>query len=76
MTANQSGVRHWRALPVAALDTTGCGDAFCGRLVVALACDTPLPAAIRVAQLAAALTAERRGAFAALPSVAELAIIA
>jgi ribokinase len=75
LTADGTGVRHWPAVRIAAVDTTGCGDAFCGRLVVALACDTPLPAAIGVARLAAALTAERRGAFAALPSVAELTII-
>ena len=64
-----------RAFPaeiVSAIDTTGCGDTFCGVLAAALAHDFTIEAAIGAAQKAAALTATRPGAFEALPSRAEL----
>ena len=60
---------------VAAVDTTGCGDAFCSVMAAALARGFTLDRAIAAAQKAAALTATRPGAFAALPSRAELAAI-
>jgi ribokinase len=73
-TAERAGVRHWPAMAVAALDTTGCGDAFCGRLAVALACSAPLDAAIGAAQDAAAFAAGRVGAYQSLPTIEALAI--
>jgi len=65
--------RTFAAETVAAIDTTGCGDAFCGALAAALARGLPIKAAIGAAQKAAALTATRAGAFDALPSREELA---
>jgi ribokinase len=67
-----------RAFPaeiVSAIDTTGCGDTFCGVLAAALAREFTIEAAIGAAQKAAALTATRPGAFQALPSRAELGAI-
>ncbi|PZM11552.1 ribokinase [Rhizobium tubonense] len=64
--------RHFAADPVEAVDTTGCGDTFCGVLAALLAQGQTLDDAIIRAQTAAAITATRRGAFAALPSRSEL----
>lgn len=58
---------------VAATDTTGCGDVFCGVIAAALVQGLPVDAAIALAQKAAALTATRPGAFDALPTSQELA---
>ncbi len=67
--------RSFAATAVAATDTTGCGDTFCGVLAAALSRGLTLEAAIDAAQRAAALTATRPGAFAALPTRDELAAI-
>lgn len=67
--------RLFAAEPVAAIDTTGCGDAFCGVMAAALARGCPIDGAIGLAQKAAALTATRAGAFEALPSRSELAAL-
>lgn len=64
--------RMFAAERVAAVDTTGCGDSFCGALAAALARGLPLEHAIGIAQKAAALCATRPGAFAALPTREEL----
>ena len=76
VTLGAEGCRvHGRSFPaqrVAAVDTTGCGDTFCGVVAAALAQGAALEDAIGAAQTAAALTATRPGAFAALPSRAEL----
>jgi ribokinase len=67
-----------RAFPaerVAASDTTGCGDVFCGVVAAALARGLALEAAVAAAQKAAALTAMRAGAFTALPSRSDLQAI-
>jgi ribokinase len=76
VTAGAEGcTMQGRTFPVEsieAVDTTGCGDTFCGVIAAALAGGAAIEAAIGVAQRAAALTATRRGAFAALPSRAEL----
>jgi ribokinase len=60
---------------VAAIDTTGCGDVFCGVVAAALAQGCAMDTAIGLAQRAAALTATRAGAFEALPSRAELSAL-
>jgi ribokinase len=65
--------RLFPAEPVDAIDTTGCGDAFCGVIAALLARGVAIADAIPVAQKAAALTATREGAFAALPTRDELA---
>ena len=64
--------RSFPAERVSAVDTTGCGDTFCGVVAAALAEGATIEAAIGAAQKAAALTATRPGAFAALPSRDEL----
>ena len=64
--------RSFPAETVTAIDTTGCGDTFCGMMAAALARGFATEQAIGVAQKAAALTATRRGAFDALPSRAEI----
>jgi ribokinase len=70
-----SGRRSFAAERVTAIDTTGCGDAFCGTLAATLARGLAIDGAIVVAQKAAALCAARPGAFAALPTRAELAAL-
>jgi ribokinase len=67
--------RSFPAETVAAVDTTGCGDAFCGVMAAALARGFVIGEAIGAAQKASALTATRPGAFQALPSRGELAAI-
>jgi ribokinase len=65
------GVALLQAPPaVAAVDTTGAGDCFCGALAQALATDPDLPAAVRVAVAAAALSTTGPGARGALPDAA------
>ncbi len=71
--ADASGERALPAAAARAVDSTGAGDAFCGVLAALLAQGWASEAAIAVAQRAAARTVERRGAFAALPTAAELA---
>lgn len=65
-------IRLFAAEAVTAVDTTGCGDTFCGVLAAALARRKTLEGAIAAAQRAAALTATRPGAFASLPGRDEL----
>jgi ribokinase len=67
--------RTFAAEAVAAVDTTGCGDVFCGVMTAALARGQAIEPAIGWAQKAAALTATRPGAFEALPSRAELSAL-
>ena len=55
---------------VTAVDTTGAGDCFCGALAQALAADDDLPAAVRFAVTAAALSTTGPGARGALPDAA------
>jgi ribokinase len=63
---------HVPALPVAAVDSTGAGDAFIGSLGVFLADGQPLRDAVRRANAVAALSVTRLGAQAAFPSQAEV----
>jgi ribokinase len=67
--------RSFPAQAVQAIDSTGCGDAFCGVVAAALVQGLSMDAAIAAAQKAAALTATRPGAFEALPSNEELQAI-
>ena len=57
---------------VATVDTTGAGDTFCGVLAARLAAGLHLGDAVTAAQKAAALCVTRRGAYTALPTMAEL----
>jgi ribokinase len=58
------------AAPV--VDTTGAGDAFCGCFAASLAERQPLADALRRASAAGACAVTRAGAFAALPTRAEV----
>ena len=75
LAAVKDGIRLYPAVPVTAVDTTGCGDTFCGVLAALLASGRGLDAAVDAAQQAAALTATRAGAYAALPSRDELGFL-
>jgi len=57
--------------PVEAIDSTAAGDTFNGALAVALAGEHAIPAALRFANAAAALSVTRRGAQASIPSRTE-----
>jgi ribokinase len=63
---------HVPAFPVNPVDTTAAGDTFCGALAVALAEGAELPAAVRWASAAAALSTQRAGAFPSLPRREEI----
>ncbi len=54
--------------PAAVVDTTGAGDCFCGVLAARLAQGEPLEAAMAWANMAAALSTERLGAAASMPT--------
>jgi ribokinase len=58
--------------PVTARDTTAAGDTFNAALAVALAEDRAMPAALRFANAAAAISVTRMGAQASVPSRAEV----
>ncbi len=60
------------AYAVAAVDTTGAGDTFCGSLVATLSQGQDMPAALRIASAAAALACTRRGAQLSIPSASEV----
>lgn len=70
--ASGEGHGHLPAAAVRPVDTTGAGDAFCGVLAARLASGRALPDALAAAQRAAALSVTRFGAYAALPTMAEL----
>ena len=65
-------VLHQPAFAVEVVDTTAAGDTFCGALVAALSLGEPLPAALRRASAAAALTCTRMGAQTSIPHRAEV----
>lgn len=62
------------AVPVEAVDTTGCGDAFMGALARQLADGASLTDAARYATGVGAVAATRRGAQASYPTEAELEV--
>lgn len=76
LTLDGGALTHYPAPVIAAVDTTGCGDTFCGVHAAMLAGGRDREAAVALAQRAAALTAQRPGAFAALPNRAEFAALA
>jgi ribokinase len=69
----RDGAEHVPAVPLAAVDTTAAGDAFCGGLAFALARGDGLSEAARYAAHVAALSVTRRGAQDSMPSAAEVA---
>jgi ribokinase len=69
LTAEEPGaVRHLRAFPVDAVDTTGCGDVFHGAYAAALVSGRKLGDCIRFAAAAAAIKATRRGGQSGIPT--------
>ncbi len=66
------GAHHLPGHPVAAVDTVGAGDTFCGYLGAALAHGAPLLAACRRANAAAALAVMRHGSADAAPHAEEV----
>ena len=70
--ADADGLHRLPAPAVRPVDTTGAGDTFCGVLAARLASGRAWPDALAAAQRAAALSVTRFGAYAALPTVAEL----
>lgn len=56
------------AMPIAPIDTTAAGDAFCGGLAAALANDSDLQDALRRASTGAGLSCRVKGAQSSLPS--------
>lgn len=68
-------LHRYPAPVIEAVDTTGCGDTFCGVLAAMLGDGRAHHEAVALAQSAAGLTAQRPGAFAALPNRAEFAAL-
>ncbi|MBW4024629.1 MAG: ribokinase [Proteobacteria bacterium] len=66
---------HLPAVPARAVDTTGAGDTLTGAIAAAVAAGFSMERALRLGQAAAAHTVTRPGAFAALPSSADLAAL-
>jgi ribokinase len=60
---------------VAAIDTTGAGDVFCGVLTAARAGGAPWRVALAAAAEAAAIAVTRRGVFSSFPTATEIATI-
>ena len=60
------------AYPVAAVDTTGAGDTFCGVLVAAMDRGEPLAVAMRHASAAAALACTMPGAQSSIPNATDV----
>ncbi len=69
--ATAAGTARASAFPVAAVDTTGAGDCWCGVLAAALDAGAPLEKAMLRAAAAAAIACTRPGAAAAMPDAAE-----
>jgi ribokinase len=69
---DETGTKAIDAFPVAAVDTTGAGDAFTAALAVGWARGQSLRTAARIAAAAAALTVTRLGTQAAFPTDAEV----
>jgi ribokinase len=72
MLATRQGMERIPGYRVQAVDATAAGDAFIGALAVGLARGERLPAAIRFAHAAAALSVTRSGAQPSLPTAEEV----
>ena len=64
--------RHFPALPVKAVDTTGAGDTFTGYLVAGLDRGLPMEQAISLAQQAAAIMVTRHGTADVIPDLKDV----
>lgn len=72
LAALDSGLTHFEAPRVAAVDTTAAGDTFIGAFAAQLAGRVAVDSAIRFAQRAAALSVTRPGAQPSIPRLSEL----
>jgi ribokinase len=70
--ATAAGTLRAPTFPVAAIDTTGAGDCWCGVLAAALDAGAPLEKAMLRAAAAAAIACTRPGAAAAMPDAAQV----
>lgn len=66
------GMQHMPAFPVQAVDTTAAGDIFHGALAYAVGEDMPLREGLRFASMAAALSVQKPGGRASIPSLAQV----
>ena len=66
----ESGLYHFPAMPVQAVDTTGCGDVFHGAFLCAWLSDQKTEECIRFASAAAALKARKPGGRMGIPDAA------
>lgn len=66
------GKRHFDAVPVTPIDTTGAGDTFTGYLLAGLDQDMPMAQAINLAIKAGALMVTRQGTADVIPDLAEV----
>ena len=69
---NGGPMEHMPAFPVAAVDTTGCGDVFHGAYAAALARGVGLRERVRFASAASALKAMRSGGQAGIPTLSSV----
>ncbi|WP_339500156.1 ribokinase [Pseudomonas silesiensis] len=70
--ANGTGIEHFPALQVKAVDTTAAGDTFVGGFAAALAAGKSEAEAIRFGQSAAALSVTRAGAQPSIPTLSDV----
>ena len=70
--ANGTGIEHFPALQVKAVDTTAAGDTFVGGFAAALAAGKSEAEAIRFGQVAAALSVTRAGAQPSIPTLSDV----
>ena len=67
-----SGIRHKKAAPVEAVDTTAAGDSFTGAIAVSLSQGKTLDEAVDFATIVGALTVTRKGAQPSLPTMQDV----
>jgi ribokinase len=72
VVANEKGINHIPSIQVKAIDSTGAGDAFIGTLAYFLVLGTPLHKAVRIANVAAALSVTRLGTQLSFPLKEEI----
>ena len=73
LLVNASEQRHFPAIPVKAVDTTGAGDAFNAGLAVALARGSTIEEAVQFAIVTGAMAVTKEGVIPSLPSRDEVA---
>lgn len=72
VVADESGCRHFAALPVKTVDTTAAGDTFIGAMCAARAAGVSMDSAVKRAIQAATICVTRQGAQASIPWKHEL----